>query len=123
MTTKNEALAKWAESDAPTINPAAVIHRGTPDSRAAARDLLLAAADSPAETAQITNLGGRPSLAADGPVGASPLWQVRAPRDLDKALRDRAAAEGRTLSEVVRAAALQYLGTNAESHHTAAPTH
>lgn len=52
---------------------------------------------------------GRPTLERNRPSGPSPLWQVRAPRSLDDALRARAAAEGRSFSEVLRDAAREYL--------------
>jgi hypothetical protein len=111
MSTKNDALAAWAASEAPTVDPASVVYRGTPESHAAVREQLLTAADSPGDVKAIENLGGRPSLAADGPAGKSPTWQVRAPRDLDEALRARAAAEGRSISDVLRDAATRYLAS------------
>lgn len=116
MSTKNEALAAWATSDAPTVQPGAEVHQGTTESRAAALAMLLDAADAPADVAtieRVTAVGGRPSLAAGRPAGTSPLWQVRAPRELDAAMRARAADEGRTFSEVLRDAASQYLNAHA----------
>lgn len=114
--TNYEELARWAESDAPQVRPDAVIHRGTPESRAAARALLEDSLDmSDSVTAELvrSTVGGRPSLAADRPAGKSPLWQIRAPQALDEALRARADAEGRTISEVLRDAAAEYLAAHA----------
>lgn len=112
--TKYEQLAEWAESDAPTVRPDAEVHRGIPESRAAVRAMLDDAAETAAEVDLVERAsGGRPSLAADRPAGKSPLWQIRAPRSLDEALRARADAEGRTLSEVLRDAASEYLATHA----------
>lgn len=115
--TDYDKLARWAESDAPQVRPDAAAHRGTPDSRAAALAMLHdAAGDNPADVELLersTSGGGRPSLAAPGPAGTSPLWQIRAPRELDAALRARADAEGRSFSEVLRDAATEYLAAHA----------
>jgi hypothetical protein len=104
-----DTLTDWAESDAPTIQPGAIRHRGTAQSRAVVAAMLAEAAETPADIAALERAGGRPSLAADRPAGESPLWQVRAPQSLDTALRARAQAEGRTLSQVLRDAASEYL--------------
>lgn len=115
--TDYDKLARWAESDAPDVRPDAVVHRGTPESRAAALAMLQdAAGDNLADVDLLersSSGGGRPSLAANGPAGKSPLWQIRAPKDLDAALRARADAEGRSFSEVLRDAASEYLATHA----------
>lgn len=113
--TNYDELAQWAESDAPKIRPDAVVHRGTAESHAAARALLADALDAQGQddAVLIERGAGRPSLAADGPAGKSPLWQIRAPRDLDEALRARAEAEGRSFSEVLRDAATEYLAKHA----------
>lgn len=114
--TNYEELARWAESDAPEIRPGAVIHRGTPESHAATRALLEDSLDiTDSVTAELVrgSVGGRPSLAADRPAGKSPLWQIRAPQALDDALRARADAEGRSISEVLRDAATEYLAAHA----------
>lgn len=114
--TDYDKLAEWAESDAPAIRPDAMVRRGTPQSRAAALAMLQdAAGDDPAglDLLERSSGGGRPSLAANGPAGKSPLWQIRAPRDLDAALRARAEAEGRSFSEVLRDAATEYLAAHA----------
>ena len=115
MSKKHDMLAEWASSDAPTIAPDAIVRQGTPTSRAATAALLLEAAETPAEVEEIerASMGGRPSLDASGPAGVSPLWQIRAPQALDAAMRARAAAEGRTFSELLRDAASQYLTTHA----------
>lgn len=114
--TDYDKLAQWAESDAPSVRPGAVVRRGTPKSRAAALAMLQeAAGDDPAgsDLLERSSGAGRPSLAANGPAGTSPLWQIRAPRDLDAALRARADAEGRSFSEVLRDAATEYLAAHA----------
>lgn len=114
--TDYDELARWAESDVPQVRSDAVIHRGTAESHAATRALLEDALDaSDVVTAEMVrgSAGGRPSLAADRPAGKSPLWQIRAPQALDEALRARADAEGRTLSEVLRDAAAEYLAAHA----------
>jgi len=41
------------------------------------------------------------------------MWKVRATRALDEAMRARAAAEGRNLSELLRTAAAEYLDAHA----------
>lgn len=108
-----DALTAWAESDAPTVQPGTRTERGE-DARAAARAMLLAAAgDDPQAQAMIRRLEpGRPGL-DEGATGPAPVWQVRAPRSLDQAMRARAQAEGRNLSAVLRDAATQYLATHA----------
>lgn len=115
MSETSEALAAWAASDAPTIQPDAKVIQGSAASRAAALEMLLDAAEDPSEVVAVEKAAtsGRPSLSTRGPSGASPLWQIRAPHDLDEALRARAAAEGRTFSEVLRDAASQYLDAHA----------
>ncbi|MGL5864000.1 MAG: ribbon-helix-helix protein, CopG family [Phycicoccus sp.] len=106
-------LMAWAESDAPTIAAGAVIERGSPQSREEVRAMLEAAASTPEELAAVRrSAGGRPTLDPDAPEGESPLWQVRAPKTLDRDLRALAKAEGLSFSEVVRAAATEYLTTH-----------
>jgi hypothetical protein len=103
-------LAAWAESDAPTVRPGAVVYRGEA-AREAARALLEEATEDDAEGRALVRraAGGRPSLDPSEPTGKSPLWQVRAPKSLDRELRDLAIAEGRSFSEVLRDAAVAYL--------------
>lgn len=112
-----DALAAWAESDAPRVRPDAVIERGSDAGHAEVAAMLRDAAESPAEVAEveraIERTAGRPSLAATSPKGTSPLWQVRAPEHLDAALRARAHAEGRSFSAVLRDAATEYLTRHA----------
>ncbi len=52
---------------------------------------------------------GRPSLNGQAGTGKSPVRHVRIPRDLDALLIQRAAAEERKPSEVVREALASYL--------------
>jgi hypothetical protein len=106
-------LAAWAESSAPTARPEAVVHRGEA-ARAASRALLeTVTEDDPAGRALVrAATRGRPTLGSPAPMGRSPLWQVRAPQALDQALRNRAKAEGRTLSDVIRDAAAAYLSAH-----------
>lgn len=76
--TDYDELARWAESDAPNVRPDAVVHRATSGSRAAALAMLQDAAGGSAGDVELlersTGAGGRPTLAADGPAGKSPLW-------------------------------------------------
>jgi len=58
---------------------------------------------------------GRPALDPHAPTGKSPLWQVRAPKSLDQAMRDIAKAEGRSFSESLRDAATTYLAQHRAS--------
>ena len=110
-----DALAAWAESYTPTLDPANPPLTGA-DAAAAGRAMLEAATeDDPAGREQVRRAahGGRPSLDPETPGETSPQWQVRAPRSLDTAMRLQACAEGRTLSELLRDAASQYLATRA----------
>ncbi|KFD43961.1 MULTISPECIES: ribbon-helix-helix domain-containing protein [Cellulosimicrobium] len=108
---KYDDLAAWAESDAPTIRPGAVVRRGTTASRDAVRALLDDAAEGARDVALVERSAGRPSL--DATPGESPMWKVRAPKQLDDQVRAVAAAEGRSVSEVLRAAASEYLNRHA----------
>ena len=103
--------AAWAESDERTIRPGAKAQRGTEETRAATRAMLTeAAADDPESAELLARVaGGRPSLGGTSPAGASPMWKVRAPADLDAAARQRAEAEGRSFSDLVRDAVTSYL--------------
>lgn len=58
---------------------------------------------------QAVRRGGRPTLDGRAGEGPSPKRQVRLPRDLDAALRDRAAAEHRRPSSIIRDALTDYL--------------
>ncbi|MCL2467492.1 MAG: ribbon-helix-helix domain-containing protein [Micrococcales bacterium] len=108
-------LAAWAESDEPTIRPDATVERGTPASCAEVTAMLLEAADTDDDRAMIRRTAGRPTLDPDAPAGPSPLWQVRAPKSLDHAMRNLARAQGRSFSAVLRDAASQYLATHQAS--------
>jgi len=114
-TEKYEALAAWAESDAPTIRPGAVIRHGSPELHAEMAAMLAeVVADDPESAAALERVtGGRPTLAAGAPAGDSPAWRVRVPRTLDEAVRARAAAEGRKISAVVREAVEEYMARHA----------
>ena len=103
--------AAWAESDERAIHDDAKVQRGTEESRAATRAMLTeATADDPASAELLARAtGGRPSLGGTSPTGASPMWKVRAPADLDAAARQRAQDEGRRLSDLVREAVTNYL--------------
>ena len=103
--------AAWAESDERAIRPDAKTQRGTEETRAATRAMLTEAAADDPESAELLarSAGGRPSLGGTRSAGASPMWKVRAPAELDAAARQRAEAEGRRLSDLVRAAVTDYL--------------
>ncbi len=53
--------------------------------------------------------GGRPSLSGKNSTGPSPKRQVRLPMELDTALTNRARAEAKTPSELIRIAVAAYL--------------
>ena len=113
-----DALADWAESDEATIGPGDKVERGTPEAHARVRVMLYEATeDDPQGRALVEKVArmGRPTLDPDAPGAHSPQWQVRAPRSLDTAMRAQARAEGRTLSDIVRDAATQYLATHKAS--------
>jgi hypothetical protein len=98
------AMAEWAESDAGLIPEGATIIRSTGDG--AGRALLEAALGS-AEA--VDRAIGRPTLDGTVATGKSPTRQVRLPRDLDALLTERASAEHRKPSELMREALDQYL--------------
>lgn len=107
-----DALARWAESDEPSISSAASIRRGTKESREEASKMLLEAAETPEEKKLIKSLGGRPALDPNG--GASLLWRVRVPETLDTMFRAQADAEGLKFPELVRAAITEYLNNHTQ---------
>lgn len=112
MAHSNDAgMMAWAESDVPEIRDDAAIRHGTDESRAQIRALLEEAAETQTERQKIRDLGGRPPLDPQGE-GESPTWSLRAPRVLDRELREQAEREGRKLSEVLRSAAREYLDTH-----------
>lgn len=111
-TAEEDALERWAASDEPTIRDDAKITRGSEESRAEIHALLMDAADDDQkDMVERTAKGGRPRLAPG--TGRSPVWRVRVPQPLDEKLHAAAEAEGRNFSEVVRAAADEYL----KNHH------
>ena len=55
---------------------------------------------------------GRPSLGAE-PKSPTKAWKVKAPADLDAAVRQLAAERGIGLSEIVREATLDYVRAHA----------
>ena len=107
-------LAAWAESDAPTVRPGARIHRGSAALTAGRALLEDAASDDPASLALLQRAGaGRPPLdRTDAGAGPSPVWNLRAPRALDTAMRDLARAQGRQLRDVLRDAAEEYVAAH-----------
>lgn len=113
-------LSAWAESDA----AAQAVVRATPvrasDATRAQMLAMLtdATADDPAGRQLLHRAAGRPSLSAGEPApsaGESPQWKVRAPRALDADVRAVAAREGRTVSDVLRAAAAAYVAAHRAS--------
>jgi len=96
------ALSEWAESYDFTTDTDAVVTRGEGPEPGRA---FLAPFMSPAELDTVTRRG-RPSLSG---AGTSPKRQVRLPADLDAALQERARAEGRKPSAVMREALARYL--------------
>lgn len=112
--TDYDALAAWAESDAPTVQPGTVTHRG-PEARAAARAMLEAAAETPEDHALLARAGRPPLDPGAEPGTTSPHWNLRAPAPLDARARAQAEAEGRKLSALVRQAVDEYLTNHAAS--------
>lgn len=112
--TDYDALAAWAESDEPTIQPGTTMVRGTPETHAAMRAMLEEVAETDEEKALLASVRrGRPSLDPSAKPGTtSPMWRVRAPEDLNAAARARAEAEGRDLSSLVRDAVQAYLAAS-----------
>jgi hypothetical protein len=99
-----ERLSEWAESDAGLIPEDAQIIRSTGEG--AGRELLEAALGSPEAVERVI---GRPTLNGTVATGKSPTRQVRLPSHLDALLTERAAAEHRKPSEVMREALALYL--------------
>lgn len=101
-----ERLADWAErlDDLPE---SAKVTKSTAPGRG--RSLMEAVLGSPEAVAEAISVG-RPAL--DGGRGKSPVRQVRLPRDLDALLVERATAENRTPSEVVREAIAAYVNAS-----------
>lgn len=103
---RGRALSDWAESEDFVIPADAVLVRGVGETPGRA---ILAAAMRAEDVQRVANLGGRPAL--DGTVGSgpSPKRQVRLPRPLDALLIERADAEHRKPSDVMRDALVAYL--------------
>lgn len=97
-------LSEWAESDAGLIPEGAPIIHSTEDG--AGRELLeavLGSADA------VDRFIGRPTLDGTVATGKSPTRTLRLPRELDALLTERATAEHRKPSEVMREALALYL--------------
>ncbi|UNX55621.1 ribbon-helix-helix protein, CopG family [Georgenia sp. TF02-10] len=110
-----EALAAWAESDeALQLGPDTKIDRGSTEGRARVRAMLEEAAGGRAGLERA--LGGRPPLDPSARPGEhSPARKVRLPKDMNDALAARARAEGRRVSDVIRAALAEYLSNQKAS--------
>jgi hypothetical protein len=113
MTDQTDALAAWANSDAPTVRPDAAVLRGDAARQASLALLLEATEDSPEQHETVRRAAGRPALGGSSAAGPSPLWSIRVPPDLDRAFRQLADRQGRDLSELVRQAAAAYLAAQA----------
>jgi hypothetical protein len=111
-------MMAWAESDAPTVHPATPVLRGDA-ARQAARALLESATSGDPQNRELIRRvarRGRPPLNPDlAPGHRQPTWNIRMPADLDTAMRARAKAEGRHLSDLVRQAAAEYLSSHEAS--------
>lgn len=106
------AAAEWAEQ-VELPEPARHALRGQ-EAAAYGRAMMEAALGGAAEVERA--IGGRPPLTPNAPVGHhARKRQVRLPTDLDAALDTRAAAEGRTASDILRAALTDYLTTHPAS--------
>jgi Ribbon-helix-helix protein, copG family len=89
------ALAEWAESDKPVIQPKNA-QSGT-ESQQATREMLRRA-------------GGRPSVDPDAQPGAhSPRRQVRLPRSLSDRVDELAKRDNRNPSDLMREAIAEYV--------------
>lgn len=97
-------LSEWAESDASFIPEDAPIIHSTEDG--AGRELLEAALGS---LDAVDRFIGRPTLDGTVATGKSPTRTLRLSRDLDALLTERATAEHRKPSEVMREALALYL--------------
>jgi hypothetical protein len=111
-------MMTWAESDAPTVRPGTPVLRGEAARKAARALLEEATNDDPPNRELVRRVArrGRPPLNPDlAPGQRQPTWNIRMPADLDAAMRARAKAEGRRLSDVVRQAAAEYLSAHEAS--------
>jgi hypothetical protein len=97
----------WIESDDFHIPAHATVTEG-PAAAAEGRAVLEAALGG-SEALERAISGGRPSLSGKKRSGPSPKRQVRLPIELDTALTNRARAEAKTPSELIRVAVAAYL--------------
>ena len=105
---RDHELAAWAQRGEFSLG--SEVPRA--EAQARSRALLEAAGvDVDALNERVTR--GRPTLAETSASGESPIWRVRASQRLDHQLRQQAKTEGRTLSEVLRDAATEYLAQHA----------
>lgn len=106
------AAAEWAEHIELAEPPRHALHG--PQAAAYGQALMEAALGGADQVERA--IGGRPPLTPNSPVGHhARKRQVRLPTDLDTALDTRAAAEGRTASDILRAALTDYLSTHPAS--------
>ncbi|GAB3868579.1 hypothetical protein GCM10028801_44750 [Nocardioides maradonensis] len=114
MSAKRTDYDEWADqfgSEDYELPAGARAVRGTPEGHEAMRAMLLEAAETPEEQEVLRNLGGRPTLAADG--GPSVPWRLRVPKSLDAQFGAVVEHEGRSFSEVMRSAAEEYIKAHA----------
>lgn len=101
------------DADDYEFSPDSVVERGTPESHARMRAMLLEAAEGDPETvAMIERVSGRPSLGHDRPAGHSPMWKVRTDAELDAQARAYADRTHQSLSDVIRTATSEYLAAH-----------
>lgn len=103
---------EWAErAEAADFNTPASARRYE---GAAAEDEIGGLLDEILSADELATIGrGRPSLDGTAGNGRSPKRQVRLPRELDAALTERAAAENRRPSAIIRDALSDYLSKKA----------
>jgi hypothetical protein len=113
LTDDERALIEWAEQDIqPEVNHPSSLHGA--DAAAHGRAVLEAALGGP-ETAERA-MHGRPPLDPTARPGQhAPVRQVRLPASMNTELSERAAAEGRPASEIIREALAAYLNTHRAS--------
>lgn len=99
-----DRLSQLVESDDYELPADAVVHRGHGDQPG--REFLAHYMTEDELNAAARRGRGRPSLSGGG---RSPSRQVRLPADLDALLIERAATEGRPMSDVLREAVASYL--------------
>ncbi|NLC98190.1 MAG: ribbon-helix-helix protein, CopG family [Actinomycetales bacterium] len=104
-----EEMADRAEAG--LLKPKGAPVRGG-DAAQAGRELLLRATETNDLENAVRLAVGRPPLGANQ-TPPSKTWRVKAPAELDAALRELAAERGVGLSEIVREATLDYLRAHA----------